>query len=181
MQGKIKFSNGGEIHIDGFSNKEEMEYTLKAFQKNDPGATIEEYKSESYSEKIARLESENATLNASLERYNNCWIWMENEENHIESMCDVLEVLIPAKIIREWHDKAEKYEIYRTAAEEGRLYIAERCCKNCDKWEKKYQKCEHPECPQSLADAYMAPEYHCCELWEVLKAESAIIEANENL
>ena len=42
-----------------------------------------------------------ARIIAEHKRFEECWIWEEPGENHLESMADVMEVLIPARAIKE--------------------------------------------------------------------------------
>ncbi|MCI9596659.1 MAG: hypothetical protein HFE75_05045 [Firmicutes bacterium] len=41
----------------------------------------------------------------------------------------------------------------------------EKSCYTCEEWEPGFERCRHPDQPQSLADDYMAPRDHCCDLW----------------
>jgi len=42
----------------------------------------------------------------------------------------------------------------------------DKCCRTCEYWMERYQKCEHPEQFQCESDDYMSPPEKCCELWE---------------
>ena len=39
------------------------------------------------------------------------------------------------------------------------------CCGNCEYWAEKYSICEHPDCPQGIAD-FVCADRDACELWE---------------
>lgn len=39
------------------------------------------------------------------------------------------------------------------------------CCANCEYWNEKYMKCEHPEQRADDADYYMAPPDKMCDLY----------------
>ncbi len=46
-----------------------------------------------------------------------------------------------------------------------------KCCRNCEYWMGKYDKCEHPDQRQEDAEDYMAPADNHCSLWEQAEAE----------